>query len=483
MNLVESSSSHPDHRPALVTPSALVTYGQLEQRVASWRGALSGAGIGSGDRVIVLSGNDELFVLAYLAVLGIGAVAVPLNPQSPPAELAREVEAVDPAAAVVNPEARPGWEAALATLDTSLVEPTVEELDAGDPTALAAVDPDHPAVLLFTSGTAGAPKPAVLTHGNLDASVRAMLALPIDLLDADHVVLGVIPLFHVFGLNTVLNLGLRIGATLVLDDFQSPGQVGALVAANEVTVLGGPPNLWLALARSADTGPEQFESLELALSGAAKLPPAVHGEVEHELGIDLAEGYGLTESSAVVATGIGADTPVGSVGRLLAGVEARIVDADGDDCLVGDLGELWVRGPMVSPGYFEAGAINPIADADGWLRTGDLAVVDDSGRIAIVDRLKDLIIVSGFNVHPGEVEVVLIAHPSVAQAVVTGESDPATGEHLVAHVVAQPGETVDTDELLAHCGDQLARYKVPRRVEVRESLPVGLAGKIRRHQL
>ena len=483
MNLAESFLSHPDHRPALVTTSALVTYGQLEQRAASWRGALTAAGLGSGDRIIVLSGNDELFVVAYLAVVGIGAIAVPLNPQSPPAEVSREIEAVDPAAAIVSPRAQPGWQEASAPFATSLVEPTIDELDAGDPAPLVPVDPDAPALLLFTSGTAGPPKPAVLTHGNLDASVRAMLALPIDLLDADHVVLGVIPLFHVFGLNTVVNLGLRIGATIVLEDFQSPGQVGALAAANEVTVLGGPPNLWLALARATDTEPEQFESLELALSGAAKLPPVVHREVEHELHIDLAEGYGLTESCAVVATAIGCDAPVGSVGRLLAGVEARIVDFDGGDCLVSDPGELWVRGPVVSPGYFEAGEITPIADSDGWLRTGDLAVVDDSGCIAIVDRLKDLVIVSGFNVYPGEVEVVLMAHPSVAEAVVTGEPDPMTGEHLVAHVVAKPGQVIDVDELTERCRQQLARYKVPSRVEIRDALPVGLAGKIRRHEL
>ncbi|MCP4227178.1 MAG: long-chain fatty acid--CoA ligase [Actinomycetia bacterium] len=478
MNLAESPSSHPGQHPALVTPSGSLTYAQIEDRVAKWRGALGATGLGAGDRIMVLSGNDEVFVMAYLAIIGIGAIAVPLNPQSPPAELSREIEVVAPSAAIINP-------AFGASLDTTTSPHilAIDTLDAGEPAPLVSVSADAPAVLLFTSGTAGQPKPAVLTHGNLDSAIRAMLTLPIDLLDADHVVLGVIPLFHVFGLSIVLNLGLRIGATIVLEDFRSPGQIGALAAQHKVTMLGGPPNLWLALARSADTNPEQFESLELAISGAAKLPPAIHLEVSHQLNIALAEGYGLTETSAVVATAAGSDAPVGSVGRLLPGIEARIVDLDGDDAFVGDPGELWVRGPMVSPGYFEAGEIVPTADKDGWLQTGDLAVVDDDGCIAIVDRLKDLVIVSGFNVYPGEVEAVLVAYPSVAEAAVTGEPDPMTGEHLIAHLVPELGATIDIDGLLAHCREQLARYKIPGRVEVRETLPTGLGGKIRRHEL
>ena len=344
------------------------------------------------------------------------------------------------------------------------------------------------------------PKPAVLTHANFDASLRAILALPVDLVDADHVVLGVIPLFHVFGLNTMVNLGLAIGATLVLADFESPAQVGALAAEHGVTMMGGPPNLWLALARDPATSREQLETVELAISGAAKLAPVVHQEVEHQLGIQLREGYGLTESAAVVATAVGTDAPVGSVGRILPGIEARLVDDDGDDVLVGDPGRLLIRGPVVTPGYWApsptpdpaltpgaaAGArpaITPVADEEGWLDTGDVAVVDDDGHLAIVDRAKDLVIVSGFNVYPGEVETVLTTHPAVAAAAVTGEPDPATGEALVAHVVAVPGADLDTDDLLAHCRTQLARYKVPRRVEVRAELPLGLGGKIRRHEL
>ena len=466
-----------------------MSYQQLEERASCWRGGLQSAGIGVGDRLVIVSGNDETFVLAYLASLGVGAAAVPLNPQSPAAELAREVDAVGPAAAIVAPELQPVWDSAISAMDSVPAFIDLALLERSEPASITSVPSDTPAVLLFTSGTAGMPKPAVLTHGNLDASLRAMLTVPVDLLDADHVVLAVIPLFHVFGLNTVVNLGLLIGATLVLDEFRSAQQVGELVARHKVTVLGGPPTLWLVLARSGQTRPEQFQSLALALSGAAKLAPAVHGEVEQALGIKLSEGYGLTETSAVVATAIGTDAPVGSVGRLLGGVEARLVDADGGDVLVGDPGQLWVRGPMISPGYFERDSVTgdetivEISDADGWLKTGDVAVVDDEGNLAIVDRLKDLVIVSGFNVYPGEVEVVLKAHPTVAEAAITGEPDPATGERLLAHVVAEEGQKINDEELLEHCRQQLARYKVPRRIEMRDSLPQGLGGKIRRHEL
>ena len=186
-----------------------------------------------------------------------------------------------------------------------------------------------------------------------------------------------------------------------------------------------------------------------------------------------------------MATAIGSDAPAGTVGRLLAGVEVRLVDDAGADVLVGDPGEVWVRGPVVSPGYFRPGAaaLEDRRDADGWIHTGDVAIVDDHGHLAIVDRVKDLIIVSGFNVFPAEVEQVLMLHPDVAAAGVVGEPHPDTGEAVVAHVVPVEGRTVDVDALLAHCRGQLARYKVPRRVEIRSELPQGHGGKLRRRAL
>lgn len=490
VSLAEQFLSHPEDRTALEGPFGTITYRGLQDRVARWRGALQAQGLNRGDRVVLISGNDDVFVTAYVSLLGLGVITVPLNPQSPAAELAREISAVAPSAAIVGSAGQAMWDEAIG--DGLSGTPAIDLVSLDDGRPLASVDSsaDDIALLLFTSGTAGMPKPAVLTHGNLDASLRAMLSLPVDLLGVHHVALVVVPLFHVFGINTMINLGLRIGATLVLDGYRSPEQVGDLVAGHGVTLLAGPPTLWLALSRSSMLEPQQFGSLDLAISGAAKLDPAVHEAVVARIGVDVKEGYGLTETCAVVATAVGTDAQVGSVGGLLAGVEVRLVDESDNDVLVGDPGELWVRGPMVSPGYAEVpsgsdrlGTVTGNRDDDGWLHTGDVAVVDDHGHLAIVDRLNDLVIVSGFNVFPGEVEAVLRAHESVAEAAVVGEPDPSTGEALVAYVVPSPDAVVDHDSLLDHCRDQLARYKVPRRVEVRQHLPLGLGGKIRRNQL
>jgi long-chain acyl-CoA synthetase len=499
VSLAERFLSHPPARAALIAGDRSVTYGELYGRSARWRGGLRDAGIGPGDRVAVVSGNDETFVLAHLAIIGVGAVAVPLNPQAPPAALARELAMTQPAAAIVGPAGRSAW-AGLATLPEPVAggaasEPGVpplldgSDLARSEPAPIAAASPDDPAALVFTSGTAGSPVPAVLTHGNVGASLDAMFALPVDLLTVHHVVLAVLPLFHIFGLNIVVNLGLAAGATLVIEDHTTPARIGELVEANGVTILSGPPTLWRSLARSEGVRAEQLRSVMLAVSGAAKLTAEVRLAVRDRLGLEVVEGYGLTETCGVAATAVGSASPPGTVGRLLAGVEARIVDAAGDDVLVGDPGELWLRGPMISPGYLSGPGRGAGLDTggtrteDGWLLTGDVAVVDDGGNLSIVDRLKDVVIVSGFNVFPGEVEAVIAAHPDVAEAGVVGRPDPATGEALVAHVVPVEGRTVVADELIEHCRQQLARYKVPKQIEIRSALPLGVAGKLRRREL
>ena len=354
MNLVDRLLAHPPDTLALVVPAApgagpqpaaALSYGQLAAVAARWRGGLVAAGIGGGHRVAVVAGNDEVVVLAELALLGLGAVLVPLNPQSPPAELHRDLAAVEPAGVLVAPAGEEAWAALIADHPrwAALRLDPAPWADA-EPAPVVAVPADHPAALLFTSGTAGMPKPAILTHGNLDASLRALLALPVDLVGVPHVALVVIPMFHVFGLHAVLNLCLAAGATVVVEDHHGPARVAELVAAHGVTILSGPPTLWLALATDPAADRAGYGTVTLAVSGAAKLPAEVHRAVEERLGLVVAEGYGLTETCAVVATGVGRSAPVGSVGRLLAGVEARLVGADGHDVLVGDPGELWVRG-------------------------------------------------------------------------------------------------------------------------------------------
>ncbi len=470
---------------ALVVGERTTSYTELSERVARWRGGLIASGVRAGDRVAIIASNGEEFALAHLAAMGVGAISVPLNPHSPAAELARELALVDPFVAIADSTARETLVAAtVLTVTLELQRLSPEELDAAGPHEIVPVGATAPAALIFTSGTAGPSKPAILTHGNLVAALQAVLSLPVELVGQSHVFLGVIPLFHIFGLNMVLHLSLLIGATLVLSDFVGPAQTADLIEHHRVTVVSAPPNLWRALSRIPLVSPKTFASVSLAVSGAAKLPPQLVVDVEERLGVDLREGYGLTESSAVVASSIATDAPLGSVGRLLPGVEGRIVDHEGNDCLVGDAGELWVRGPMIFPGYWGAvdGSPTPLLH-DGWLRTGDVAMVDEAGYLAIVDRRKDLIIVSGFNVYPAEVEAVLVSHPDVAQVGVVGEPSEATGEAVVAFVVPEEGSAVEESALIDFCRRELARYKVPGRFVVAPELPIGPTGKLQRNRL
>ncbi len=433
----------------------------------------------------IVAANNWYFVAAYLAVLGVGAIAVPLNPQSPAAEIERELAdtgvkltLVDPAGRqvvdAVDPSAVPGYEG----------DVDVADLLAADPAPLVDRAPDDVAVLLFTSGTVGAPRPAMLTHGNLSANLDQILANPSRPDGVDDVALAVLPLFHVFGLNALLGLTLRVGGTVVLVERFDPHSTLATVAEHGVTVLSGVPTMWAAWAELRDAPLDAFASVRYAVSGAAPLDPATRRAVRDRFGLDLTEGYGLTEASPAVTSGLGHDAPDGSIGVPLPGVEVRLVDGEGEDALVGDPGEVWVRGPNVFPGYWgddeaTAAALTP----DGWLRTGDTAVVDDDGFLCLVDRTKDVIIVSGFNVFPGEVEDVLAGHPAVEAAAVVGVPHPHSGEAVRAYVVVREGCHVDEDALVDHAGRHLARYKCPSSVAFVDELPHGLTGKLLRRAL
>ena len=483
MNLAAIIEDHPADRPALVG-AGTTTYGQLRDWVAAARGGLLARGVTAGDRVAIVAGNDEHFVIAYLAVLGVGAVAVPLNPASPAPEMQRDLEEVGARLVVVAPTAR----GAVAGVDLdAVVSPdgmvTTDDLDGGAGADLVDRRPDDLAVLLFTSGTVGAPRAAMLTHGNLLANVEQILASP-GSLGADDVVLGLLPLFHVFGLNAVLAVGLRAGVPVVLVDRFDPGDTLARIAEHGVTVVTGVPTMWSALAGLAEVGPDALAGVRLAVSGAAPLDPGVGRLVGERLGVALAQGYGLTEASPVVTSAAGTDAPAGSVGVPLPGVAVRLVDAQDDDVLVGDPGEIRVGGPNVFAGYWnDPEATTAALGHDRWLRTGDVGVVDEAGFLYLVDRIKDLIIVSGFNVFPAEVEEVIATHPSVAAAAVVGVPHPRSGEAVRAFVVAEPGATVDEDAIVELCRRRLARYKCPSRVTFVDALPEGMSGKVLRRSL
>ncbi|MEY2432249.1 MAG: long-chain acyl-CoA synthetase [Acidimicrobiaceae bacterium] len=485
MNLAAIIEPHPDDAVALVDESGSTTYGALRDKVGRLRGGLVGLGLVPGDRVGLICGNNAGFVVAYLATVGAGLVAVPLNPLSPGRELQRELAAVGARGVIVGPAGQPSFSGIDAAEVPSLEHRMmVEDLPAGEPVPIVDRDAADLAVLIFTSGTAGSPKAAMLTHGNLLSNLEQMQAHPARTQDPSDVTFGVLPLFHIFGLNVVLGLSLFAGARVVLIERFDPSAAIEAIRHNGVTIVPGAPAMWTAWATLPEATHDAFASVRLAASGAAKLALEVAEQCERRFGVAITEGYGLTEASPVVTTASGIVTKPGSIGVPLPGVRLRLVDSEGDDVLVGDAGELWVQGPNVFSGYWnDAEATARALTPDGWLRTGDIAVVDDDGALYLVDRAKDLIIVSGFNVYPAEVEDVICEHPAVEACAVVGDVDPHSGECVHAFVVLVPGQSIEEGDLIAFCADRLARYKCPDKVTFVDELPTGVGGKILRRAL
>jgi long-chain acyl-CoA synthetase len=495
VNLAHIIDDHDADSVALIWRNRVTTYGELRDQVAAFRGGLAASGVVADDRVALVVGNSPHFVIAYLATIGLGAVAVPLNPASPGPELQSELAVVAPRAVIVDKHGSANWSnidaAAIPSIEiVVLSEPTAtgtgavafDDLLAAAPVEAVEVDESQLAVLMFTSGTAGAPRAAMLTHGNLQANLDQSRSAQ-GHISATDVIYGVLPLFHIFGLNVVVGLGLCVGSTIVLVQRFDPATAVQSIRDRGVTVIPGAPALWAAFAHFDELDPDTFSTVRLALSGASRLPISVARTMQDRFGIEIREGYGLTEASPIVTTSTGITPRFGSVGRALAGVEIRLVNSDGD-ALVGDVGEVLVRGDNVFAGYYgDPEATADVLDADGWLHTGDMATTDDDGYLYLVDRSKDLIIVSGFNVFPAEVEEMLTTHPAVAEAAVVGVAHPHTGEAVKAYVVTVAGSDVDEETLIEYSLDHLARYKCPSKVIFVDALPRNVSGKLVRRNL
>ncbi len=492
MNLAHIIDDHAGDSTALIWRGRTTTYGELRDQVERFRGGLVSLGVESGDRVALLLANSPHFVIGYLATIGLGAVAVPLNPTSPAPELESELAVVGAKVIIVDKVSAVNWAhvepSLLPTIETVIntesTEGTVgfdDLVTSSEPLAPVEVDTSHLAVLMFTSGTAGAPRAAMLTHGNLMANLDQSLSAE-GHIDRDDVIFGVLPLFHIFGLNVVVGLGLRVGATLLLVQRFDPSTAAQSIQDRGVTVIPGAPALWTAFAHFDDLAPDTFATVRLALSGASRLSITVAEAMRDRFGVEIREGYGLTEASPIVTTSTGSPVRFGSVGRVLQGVEIRLVNVDGD-ALVGDVGEVWVKGDNIFGGYYNDPEATAAVLTDGWLHTGDMATTDDDGYLYLVDRSKDLIIVSGFNVYPAEVEEMLVMHPDVAEAAVVGVPHPHTGEAVKAYVVARPGADVDEEVLIEHSLDHLARYKCPTKIIFVDALPRNASGKLVRRSL
>ena len=517
--VAEGALDRPDMLAVVESGGRSVTWATLEEEVARVATGLGAAGLVAGQRVMIAMGNRIEFVTAYLGVLRAQVVAVPVNPRSTAGEVARmiadsgsRIVVADAETIVTVRQAVAQVVAALAgeggdthaDLDADLVsrasEPRVyvvgvgpnegeqayDALRAAAPRPVPALpDPEKLACLLYTSGTSGKPRAAMLTHRALVANIEQAGQVEPPMIHGDDVVLGVLPLFHVYGLNAVLGGVLRHRAKLVLVDHFDPQSTLDLIDDEAVSVVPVAPPVfayWLPEEQLR----ERLGPVRLMLSGSAPLSAEVIERFSDVTGIAIHQGYGLTEASPIVTSTLcSRELQTGSVGAALPGIEIRLLDDFGHEPEGDDPGEIWIRGANLFSGYWPDGEDGP--DADGWWGTGDVGFLDESGDLFLVDRLKELVIVSGFNVYPVEVEEVIREVDGVEEAAVIGVEDPATGEAVVAYVVPRAAGGGPGDDLAGavrdHCAQRLARFKQPSRIEVVDELPLTVTGKVQKGQL
>ncbi|TQK73134.1 class I adenylate-forming enzyme family protein [Nocardioides sp. SLBN-35] len=510
--VASAAAEHPERLAVVEAGGRGLTWAELEDEVGRIATGLGRAGVVAGHRVLLALGNRLEFVTGYLGVLRAQAVAVPVNPGSVPTELAamlvdcgarlvlaggqtaaavREAVARAEVVAAAQDENRPAPRVVLVGVEADEVGPAESRYD--DLRAEPAVpvpplqDPEKLAVLLYTSGTSGRPRAAMLTHRALLANVDQVAAVQPPMIHSDDVVLGVLPLFHVYGLGAVLGGVIRHRAKLVLAERFDPEGTLDLVEDEACSVVPVAPPVFAAW-QGVEALAERLGPVRMILSGSAPLAAETVEEFHALAQVPIHQGYGLTEASPVVTSTLrSAQVKPGSVGAALDGIDLRLVDEEGvplDEAAVDDPGEIQIRGRNLFSGYWPDGHDGP-AD-DGWWSTGDVGFLDADGDLFLVDRVKELVIVSGFNVYPTEVEAVLEEVDGVRQAAVLGVPDEQTGEAVVAYVVPDAGEVTGpvaeavVSAVRSAATEQLAPYKRPVRVEVVTALPRTVTGKIRK---
>ncbi len=467
-------------RVALVHGERRITYGELNRAACALGNHLRSLGFGKGDKVAVMLPNCPEFVIAYFAVQKIGGVAVTLNVQSTPYEL-RHLLGNSDAQCLITQEALaerfeeiknelPLCRHMIATNGPDEESP-FREIIAKGPFTIDIPDfvADDPAVMIYTAGLTGKPLGAVLTHYNL--LTQSVLLRTICQRDEKDIGLAVIPLFHSFGAVANMLCPIRIGAGVVLMDHFSLDGIFSAIEKEQVTYIAAVPRLFLGMFFHEGAEKYRLDSLQVCITGGAAMPPEFIPLFEQKFGVKIMEGYGLTEASPGSSfSRLDMPQKPGSIGVPIPGVEAKIVDETGREVPRGTVGELILKGDNIMKGYYKDEEMTAQVIRDGWLHTSDLGRMDPEGYIFLTGRKKRMIITSGFNVYPREIEIVLGLHPAVQEARIIGKEDLLRGEIVKALVVKKPGAEIDERELLKHCRIYLSAYKVPRKLEFIEKI-------------
>jgi long-chain acyl-CoA synthetase len=496
--LRESRNAHPD-KPLCHIAGQTFSYRQVDEISGRVATSLRNLGVSRGDKVAVQLPNLPQFLFAYFGILKAGAAMVPLNPLLRAREISYHLSDSDARLlitfetfaeeAVAGARDIKGLATYLVNLPGNDQRPSgtkhFDELYFADDTgAIEPTNADDTAVIIYTSGTTGRPKGAELTHFQL--FMNCTVAGELFGFRDEDVGMAVLPMFHVFGLSSVLNVSVRHGGTLVLVPRFDADTVVEQLARYQCTIFSGVPTMYIALLR-ADTGGHDLSALRVGVSGGAPIPGEVIRAFEEKFaGVVILEGYGLSETASTTTFNVNAEQrKVASIGKPIWGVQVRVVDENDDELGPGpdNVGEIVIRGHNVMKGYYKKPDATADAMRGGWFHTGDLAYRDDDGYFFIVDRKKDLVIRGGYNVYPREIEEALFEHPKVGEAAVIGKPDEKLGQEVLAFVVAKPGETVTAEELIAHCKERLAAYKYPREVRIVDALPTGPTGKVLKKEL
>ena len=484
--LIDSAARDPDH-VAMKLDDAELTYGRLEQGSARVAGLLRDHGVAPGDRVGIMLPNVPYFAVCYYGVLRAGAVVVPMNVLLKRREVAFYL--ADSGAKVMfawegfAPDAQAGADEAGA--ECLLVVPgEFEQMlqDTEPAPGLTETADDDTAVILYTSGTTGTPKGAELTHANLTRNCAVIGSL-LDM-GASAVTLGALPLFHSFGQTCAMNATIATGGTLTLIPRFDPGKALAVIQRDNVNVFQGVPTMYGAILHHPERDQYDLSMLQLCASGGSAMPVELMRGFEAAFGCKVLEGYGLSETSPVASFNHpDRERKAGSIGTPIVGVEMKVVDDDGHEVPQGEVGEIVIRGHNVMKGYWGRPEATAEAIRDGWFHSGDLALVDEEGYFFIVDRKKDMIIRSGYNVYPREIEEILYEHPAVREVAVVGIPHDELGEEVGAAVALKDGARATPDELRDYVREQVTAYKYPRHVWLVEDLPKGPTGKILKRQI